>query len=222
MFEAYLTERGIDVPEHEPDLGVGVRPEYLVEHAGDRCLIEVKEFAPESWPIKDAKVKHSFSQGEILKPIRGQIHQAARKLRRTTELGYPLVVVLTDPKSAMFGLLRPIEIIAAMVGDLQFQIPVSSIGPMGSATLTAGRNGELRHDHPYISAVMVIHERSVDEHVAHTFITNSPQALTLSTVFFRGPNDLVFEYSDNQQAYVEVPTDPTDSPEPPPTEMNVA
>jgi len=28
MFERYLVERGFDVPEHEPDLGIRVRPEY--------------------------------------------------------------------------------------------------------------------------------------------------------------------------------------------------
>jgi hypothetical protein len=89
--EAYLAEQGILVPEHEPDLGVGVRPEYLVEHVGDSCLVEVKEFALESWPIKDARVKSSFSQQEMLKPIRGQIHHAARKLRRAKDLGHPLV-----------------------------------------------------------------------------------------------------------------------------------
>ena len=45
MFEAYLRQRGIAVPEHEPDLGAKKRPDYLVEHAGERCICEVKEFA---------------------------------------------------------------------------------------------------------------------------------------------------------------------------------
>ena len=52
MFERYLAERAFDVPEHEPELGIGVRPEYLIERDGHTCLTEVKEFAPSSWPIR--------------------------------------------------------------------------------------------------------------------------------------------------------------------------
>ena len=46
MFEAYLAEHGCDVPEHEPDLGVETRPDYLLARDGHTCLCEVKEFAP--------------------------------------------------------------------------------------------------------------------------------------------------------------------------------
>src|ERR1700730_9072516 len=46
MFEAYLVEHVYDVPEHEPDLGVGKRPDYLLSRDGHTCLCEVKEFAP--------------------------------------------------------------------------------------------------------------------------------------------------------------------------------
>jgi hypothetical protein len=45
MFEAYLAEHGYDVPEHEPDLGVGRQPDYLLSRDGHTCLCEVKEFA---------------------------------------------------------------------------------------------------------------------------------------------------------------------------------
>lgn len=97
MFEKYLAERGFDVPEHEPDLGIGVRPDYLLTRDADHCVTEVKSFAPESWPIR----RGSNSQKQVLKPIRGQIHEAARKLRNATPLGLPLVVVLTDPEKAL-------------------------------------------------------------------------------------------------------------------------
>ena len=150
MFEAYLSERGLAVPEHERDLGIGVRPEYLVEHDGESCLVEVKEFARESNPIQGSG---SFTQEQTLKPIRGQIHEAARKLRRGRDLGFPLVVVLTDPNRALMGLLGPTEVIAAMHGDLMIRVPRS--GPPEAATMTTGRNGELRNDHPYISVVTV-------------------------------------------------------------------
>jgi hypothetical protein len=198
-FESYLAERGIDVPEHEPDLGIGVRIEYLLKHEGVSCATEVKEFAPDSWPIKKSG---SYSQKTMLKPIRGQIHEAARKLRRARGLGHPLVVVLTDPANAMSGFLTPTEIIASMMGDLQVQIAVSASGPVGPSEFNAGVNGELRHDHPYISAVSVVHARTPTEHVADTYITRSPDAMALSPAFFRGTNDRVFEYDADQGAYV--------------------
>ncbi len=191
MFEAYLVERGYDVPEHEPALGVRVRPEYLVELDGARCLTEVKEFAPDAWPLN--RGSGTYSQQETLKPIRGQIHEAARKLREARALGYPLVVVLTDPHRSMSGLFGSQEIVAAMAGDLAVRVPVSARGPVGPTELAATRNGELRNDHPYVSAVVVIRERSESEHFAETFVTHSPDAIPLPPVFFRGPDDLVFE-----------------------------
>lgn len=199
MLEAYLVEHGYDVPEHEPDLGIGVRIEYRLERDGDACLTEVKEFAVGSNPIKRSG---TYSQEQILKPIRGQIHEAARKLKKAMAFQLPLVVVLTDPSGALSGFLRPAEVIAAMEGDLSVQVPVAPSGPVGPATLISGMNGELRHDHPYISAVVVIHEALVGRHHAHAFVTRSPGAVALSPAFFRGEDDLVFEFSDEAGKYL--------------------
>lgn len=41
IFQAYLVEHGYVAPEHEPNLGIGVRPEYLVERDDERYLTEV-------------------------------------------------------------------------------------------------------------------------------------------------------------------------------------
>jgi len=195
MFERYLAERGFESPEHEPDLGIGVRPEYLLERNGHRCLTEVKEFALESNPIR---ASGSYSQQQTLKPIRGQIHSAARKLREAKGLKLPLVVVLTDPRGALVGLMRPIEIIAAMRGDLT--VVALFTGP---AQMAAGRNGELRNDHPYVSAVVGIEENFLSgKHRADTFITNSPGAEPLSPVFFTGDGDSLYEYSAQTGTYV--------------------
>jgi len=198
MLESYLIEHGYDVPEYEPDLGIGVRVEYRLECGGELCLTEVKEFAPESNPIKRSG---SYSQEETLKPIRGQIHEAARKLRNATALGLPLVVVLTDPNQALFGMLGSTEIIAAMKGDLSVEVPVSQSGPVGPARFTAGLNGELRNDHPYISAVVVIHSIA-GRHVAHTYVTHSPGAANLPPAFFSGEGDVVFDYSHEDGKYL--------------------
>lgn len=200
VFEKYLAERGFDVSEHEPDLGIGVRPDYLLKRGGDRCLTEVKEFAPESWPIR----RGSTSQKQVLKPIRGQIHEAARKLRSATSLGLPLVVVLTDPHKALWGLLWPRELIAAVHGDMTIHLPIlPSGGQAGPATLVSGRNGELRHDHPYVSAVVVIHELHTGQHRSDAYITHSPEAVTLPSGFFAGVDDAFYDYSSYTDSYLE-------------------
>lgn len=193
IFERYLAERGFLVPEHEPDLGIGVRPEYLLEADEDRCLVEVKEFAVSSWPLGSGGVA---SQEQLLKPIRSQIHEAARKLRRARELKVPLVAVLTDPHRALWGLLRPFELIAAIGGDMEVRIPISATasGAVGPTVVAAGRNGELRNDHPYLTAVVVVHERFDDTHNSETYITHSPGAEALPERFFAaGPADVLYD-----------------------------
>lgn len=69
-----------------------------------------------------------------------------------------------------------------------------------------GHNGELRHDHPYLTAVAVLHQSLSEphEHSATVFIPGSEAAVPLAKVFFRGPRDRVLEYSFEQQAYVAV------------------
>jgi hypothetical protein len=78
--EAYSSERGYKVSEHEPDLGIPVRIEFKVDSGDDGCLVEVKEFDPATAPMRDARRKGSWSRAEILKPIRG--HRASREQDR--------------------------------------------------------------------------------------------------------------------------------------------
>jgi hypothetical protein len=197
MFEAYLAQRGIDVPEHEPDLGIASRPDYVVERDGARCVVEVKSFARDSWPIK----RGSTSMQEVLKPIRGQIHNAARQLGDAESLRLPLVVVLTDPLRAMWALLRPFEVIAAMHGDPIVHVRTTGYDAAGPASMVAGRNGELRNDHPYVSAVVVIHELFDETHRSLAFLTHARGAEPLAPGFFAGGDDEVYEFSDRTAQY---------------------
>jgi hypothetical protein len=83
-----------------------------------------------------------------------------------------------DPHNALFGLLTPREMIAAMMGRPGDQRAVAPNvqGPAGPASWGAGRTGELRDDHPYVSAVVHI-EHSQEHPRARTYITNSPGAV---------------------------------------------
>jgi len=194
--EAYCIERGYTVSEHEPDLGIGKRIEFKIESGDDGCLTEVKEFDLATAPMTDGKGR--WCQKETLKPIRSQIHEGAHKLKKAKDLGLPLVVVLVDAQGAMERLLNPFQIVAAMKGDLEILIPER--GPVVAPTLAAGRNGELRNDHPYLSAVTVLHRNwNWDKCLAHTFVTHSPGATPLSPAFFSGPDDLVFDYTEGDE-----------------------
>ena len=207
MFENYLAERGIAVPEHEPDLGIRVRPEYLVEVDGERCIVEVKSFARGSWPIR----RGSNSQERTLKPMRRQIHDAARKLRLARGLDLPLVVVLTDPIQELWSVLGPDYLIPAIQGDLSVVVPIltSGGGAAGPASLVNGRNGELRNDHPYISAVVAVHElqASPGSYRSDAYVTHSPQAVALASVFFSGESDAFYDYSEATDTYTLRPAD---------------
>jgi hypothetical protein len=92
--------------------------------------------------------------------------------------------------------------IAAISGDLSVVQRVSPTGPVGPAILTTGRNGELRQDHAYISAVTVIHERPMGDLFAQTFVTHSPNALSLAPQFFSGNEDSIFDYSEDEGTYL--------------------
>lgn len=226
LFERYLAERGVAIPEHEPDLGVLKKADYLVETDGRRCLCEVKEFAPTTQSVIPGSMQ------DLLKPLRAKIHDAAPQLKAAKDLGYPLVAVLTNPHRAPV-VLGEQEMLWAIEGDPIVRMPARSSGP---PVHTVGRNGRLRNDHAYITAVVVLHERlhaqdqydeiakhsrdqAHDERVraildgrqtepeggylfAHTFIPNSGDAVPLPDVFFRGPRDLVLEYSYDEQRYL--------------------
>jgi hypothetical protein len=121
------------------------------------------------------------SADEEYGPMRGAVREAARQLKAFAGSPWPLVVVLANPMGfyvhlsierlmeAMFGnpgyagRFNPDE---GQVEDFQFQY---------------GRDGRLRNDHPYISAVAILHERELarehyDEWRAEWKQTRSPLA----------------------------------------------
>ncbi len=228
LFERYLAEQGVAIPEHEPDLGIGKRIDYPLTIGGRTCLCEVKEFAPTTQSVIPGSMQ------DLLKPIRAKIHDAAAQLKAARSLGHPLVVVLTNPNSAPV-VMGERELLWAIEGDPVVRVALAS---SAQPEHTVGRNGELRHDHAYITAVVVLYERlhardyydelaeqsrerAHDERiraildgrqeapdggylVAHTFIPGGAEAVPLPDVFFRGERDVVREYSYDERRYVVV------------------
>ena len=161
MVEAYLAEQGYGEVSHEPDLAVGKFPDYVIERHGQRCVVEVKEFAPSSSPFSAEPGYGSLDSATLLKPIRGQLREAARKFKSMQQLGLPLVAMLANPHGVLLDL--SIEsIIYSMYGDLTFTFPVSveTGGATEPGQFVAGRNGRYRADHQYVSAVGLVSCRS--------------------------------------------------------------
>jgi hypothetical protein len=111
---------------HEPDLGIGFRPSICwnatgsVPHRGEGVRARIVADSP--------RVKLAAAGAQA---IRRQIHEAARKLRNAKSLEHPLVVVLTDPHQALWGLLWPRELIAAVHSDMTIHMPIVPGGGQG-------------------------------------------------------------------------------------------
>jgi hypothetical protein len=155
-FARYLRERGYTF-DRESDLGIPSRPDFAISANGHTVVAEVKSFdtdgifeglAPGQLGARGAS--------EAFGPIRRQIKKAASQLRSLSDRGLPLVVVLDNPAGKPVPISSPYMIMSAMYGDLMMQADISTDGSLGRWQALAGRNGKLRNDHQYLSAVVVI------------------------------------------------------------------
>jgi hypothetical protein len=162
-FESYCDAHSISVLAYEPDLGAGKRPDYLIAKDEVEVVCEVKEFEATAIDrLRELRQAFTTSQSVELKPIRGQVREAARQLKPLAGSKWPLVVVLANPR----GFHVPLDadsLIHALYGDLTITF---EIGPDGGAVSEprwgAGRGGRLRNDHPYISAVAALHRGDLE------------------------------------------------------------
>ncbi|MFF7189819.1 hypothetical protein ACFZAR_32355 [Streptomyces sp. NPDC008222] len=151
----YLRERGYAF-EVEPEFGTGRHPDYLITAGEHTIVAEVKAF--ETYGMFTNAVPGQVmtrSLEDALTPIRSKIKDAAGQLRGLQNRGWPLVVVLDNPGG------RPIPfdshmILSAMYGDLALEASLEPGGTLGEFRAVAGRNGRLRNDHAYVSAVAVV------------------------------------------------------------------
>jgi hypothetical protein len=160
LFEAFARERGYELSEHEPDLGSAKRPDYVIAQDGERCIVEVKEFAPTTRSLPDQPGGGTTDAATVLRPVRSQLREAARQLKGVVELGLPLVAVLTNPHGA-WVFLDEHHMVYAMYGDPVARMTIDpTIGAaVGDPEPGVGRNGRLARDHQYISAAVVVGER---------------------------------------------------------------
>jgi len=164
LFESYLAEHGYPEPAHEPDLGVPTRPDYVVTRGEAEAICEVEEFNPNSgWSPAAAASGAGFrSLKDVLRPVRNKIRAAAKQLKPLADSGRPLVIVLANAGGAWVGL-SPREMVWAMYGDpaFAFTVDVETGEAVDEGGFITTRNGKLRNDHPYISAITVVFEREL-------------------------------------------------------------
>jgi hypothetical protein len=155
LFRRYLQSTGYDVLAYEHDLGTIKRPDFLIRAAGQKVVVEVESFNTPPMPVT---ARSGFvNMTPRLKAVRRKITAGADQLKGIE--GYPLVVVLANPRNSWVPLEGPM-FIAALFGDSQV-----SFTPEGDLHFHSGRNGRLyvkepdgsvRGNHPYLSAVAVL------------------------------------------------------------------
>jgi hypothetical protein len=157
-----LSENGYAF-EHEPEWGVDKRPDYLISRAGVEAVCEVKEFTTTA--ITDALAGRRvgfLSDRQVFGAVRNQLDAAARQLKPLDGRGLPLVVVLANPHGADVSL-RPDDVMAAMYGNPAFSMPIGPEGVAGEGEYFLNRDGSVTAKHAYLSAVVTLHEWSLDQ-----------------------------------------------------------
>jgi hypothetical protein len=164
-FERYLSAHGYEY-EYEPDLGVEKRPDFLIERDGLRVVCEVKAF--EQVPALQKKLEAATgpvmaSSDEVYGPMRSAVRQAASQLKPLADSGLPLVVVLANPLDYRVQLDIK-HLIEAMFGNPGWAGAFNAEkGEIEGLNFEYGRDGKLRTDHPYISAVVILREIDLEE-----------------------------------------------------------
>lgn len=144
--------------------GIEKKPDYLVCRDAIEIVCEVKEFKTRAITEHLEKMGGAAFLPEklVYGPVRAKIDDAAPQLKPLVGRGLPLVVVLSNPHRADVHM-DPEDIALAMYGNPAYTITVGPEGAVGEGTYFAGRDGELTGHHPYISAVVTLHERGLDQ-----------------------------------------------------------
>jgi hypothetical protein len=155
LFRGYLDGGGYEVLAYEPDLGTAKRPDFLVLADGREVVVEVESFGTPPMPVVP---RSGFvTMVPQLKAVRNKISAGAAQLKGIE--GYPLVVVLANPRNSSVPLEGPM-FISALFGDMN-----ARFAPDGELFFHVGRNGRLHvtepdgsvhGNHPYLSAVAVL------------------------------------------------------------------
>lgn len=152
------------------------KPDYLIRAAGHELVVEVKSFNTPPMPLSSPS---GFVRAPELKAVRRKISEAAAQLKDID--GYPVVVVLTNPRRSWVPLAAD-QVIDAMYGD-----KVVMFDEHGKLQWRTGRNGRLHVDepddsvrgsHPHLSAVAVLRHTNAQDALGGCLAPATPGRLS--------------------------------------------
>lgn len=154
-FDRYVREHGHDPGEPEPDLGIQRRPDRLIRWNGHEVVCEIKEFGQDVIPAGQGV--GAIAPERWYGAVRRQVHAAARQMRDLADRGLPLVAVLANPQ----GMVVPLDVdavISALYGNPQIVMRIDRVtgAAIDEPQYVAGPDGEIRNDHRYLSAVLLL------------------------------------------------------------------
>jgi hypothetical protein len=160
-FDRYVAEHGRDPGEAEPELGIEKNPDRLIRWNDVEVVCEIKQFERDPFGLLLNRVG-VLGLTSALRQVRKAIERAAKQLKPLDGSGRPLVVVLANPKQMPVPFSSH-EILWALYGDPVWKIPISAAtgGPVGEASYGMDRNGQLRNQHRYLSAVVALRHRTL-------------------------------------------------------------
>lgn len=201
-FRQYLGTHGY-VWTYEPDLGIPKKPDFLVSRGTDKFVCDVKEFDPEASKLA-AFEREIVLSGQAMAywvedfpdTLRNGIRDKAKQLKKLEGCGLPLVIVLANPHQAPVDLSAD-GLVEAIAGDLgvSFAYDPSTGEARSGPRPFFGRNGVLRRDLQYISAVVALRPTISDlgaggeEISAHVVHVPGRTATPLPSSVFDSPVD---------------------------------
>jgi hypothetical protein len=162
-FEGYLRREGLEgADEHEPELGVSKRPDFLVASGSSQAVCEVKQFETSAMEKRFSLPGvnlGALSHEEVFGGVREKVREAARQLKPLASRDLPLVVVLANPKHvAMAFDVEHVQ--GSLYGNPTFGGPYDqATGTVTTIGRIKGRDGQLTTSHPYISAIVLLRRR---------------------------------------------------------------
>jgi hypothetical protein len=162
FFEDYCDLNGY-LWTYEPRLRSSTAPDYLIDRAGDRAVVEVKHFT-----VTQQLERLMAAPGRALfvKSTVGNLQSAVREggeqLRPCAGLELPLVIVLTNPLDTDVDLDRD-DVVSALLGRTALLVDLDHPGQ--EQTVYSGENAAVLHRTaaatinrlPHISAVVAMY-----------------------------------------------------------------
>lgn len=179
LFESYCFLNGYHAEHVEhPENGAGdwrkqfgvitdAKPDYLVQRASDRAIVEVKEFRTtrvSARRVLEPASSMRIGGPDLWRPLRNSVREAGeRQLAPFAILGVPLVVAVTDPWRSDVSF-DPSDVVSALFGQETVRVdpePGGRVQLMFSedgAVLGPGAEGVVMNRIPHLAAVVAVHE----------------------------------------------------------------